>query len=453
MRTAADPQRPTRAPGSITRRLILTLTVATTLLWCAGAAYATFTSYHELNETFDDALRELALRLLPLAEDDVLEHEGDDSRAISRLMSDREALLNYQLYDRNGRVLLRARDAPDVPYLSASSPGFSTFGDFRLYSQTDPATGLTITVTEPLHSRLEALRGSLRAMLWPLIALVPLNVLAILLSVRTAMRPVNRLKDDIAVRGSANLAPLHVSDQPRELRPIADAVSRLIERLKVAIDAERAFAANSAHELRTPISGALAQTQRLIAEMKGNGLRRRAEEIETALKRLSRLSDKLIQLSRIDAGIALAGEETDLKPVLDLVVSDARARCARPERIACRCRVHSLVAPIDADAFAMALRNLIDNAVFHGPSDGRIEIFVEEGRIVRVLDEGPAVDPQILAELTKRFTRGRTQGAGAGLGLAIVETIMEQSGGSLTLISPPEGRVRGFEARLGLPSV
>ena len=118
-----------------------------------------------------------------------------------------------------------------------------------------------------MHNRLEAVLGSVKALLWPLLALIPMNILAIWLGVRSAMAPVRRLSGDIAARGSENLAPIDVSDQPRELKPIADAVARLVERLRVALDAERAFSANSAHELRTPIAGALAQTQRLIAEL------------------------------------------------------------------------------------------------------------------------------------------------------------------------------------------
>ena len=80
------------------------------------------------------------------------------------------------------------------------------------------------------------------------------------------MKPVLRLSRDIAA-AAPNLAPLDISDQPSELRPIAEAVARLVERLRAALDAERAFAANSAHELRTPIAGALARTQRMIAEL------------------------------------------------------------------------------------------------------------------------------------------------------------------------------------------
>lgn len=443
-----------RNRGSITTRLILSLTIGTTLLWCVAAAFATYASYRELNEAFDATLRETASRLLPLAADDVLGHESDDSRAIARLMEHRDAYLGYQLRNASGQILLRSGDAPTVPFDTGSAAGFSTVAGYRLYRQTDPSNGLTITVAEPIHNRVEAVVGSIRAMLWPLLVLVPMNALAIWLSVRGAMAPVSRLKEDIAARGSANLAPLDISDQPKELRPIAEAMARLVERLRSALDAERAFAANSAHELRTPLAGALAQTQRLIAELHGTKGLRRAEDVEATLKRLSRLSDKLIQLSRVDAGIGLCDEARDLVPVLELVVADAAASLGNPERfVYVRSDAVRLVAPMDADAFAIAVRNLIDNAAVHGPADGRIEVRLEAGGTIRFINEGPVVPPDVLAGLTKRFARGRTNVGGSGLGLAIVETIMEQSGGRLTLFSPPPDRETGFEARLELKNV
>jgi two-component system OmpR family sensor kinase len=130
------------------------------------------------------------------------------------------------------------------------------------------------------------------------------------------MKPVLRLSGDIARRSSDNLAPLDTSDQPGDLRPIAEAVARLVERLRAALDAERAFAANGAHELRTPIAGALARTQRMIAELSDPNDRRRARDVEVTLKRLSGLAEKLMQLSRVDAGVSLGDRDVDLVPVL-----------------------------------------------------------------------------------------------------------------------------------------
>jgi len=436
---------------SITARLILGLTLGTTILWCGAATYSSYISYHELNEAFDHALHESAQRLLPLAADSALGHEGHDARAIHHFIEGRNEYLSFQLRDASGRIVMRTHDAPLKPYNLAPTPGFSTVGDYRLFTDTDETTGLTITVAETTKGRREAAFGGAAAMLWPLVALIPLNALAIWLAVRGAMKPVLRLSGDIATRSGDNLAPLDISDQPAELRPIAQAVARLVERLRAALDAERAFAANSAHELRTPIAGALARTQRMIAELRDPDDRRRARDVEATLKRLSGLAEKLMQLSRADAGVSRGERDVELIPVLDLVVDDCAKRLGEPERLHfVKPAGATLVARMDMDAFATVVRNLIDNAANHGTAGGRIDVEVAPEGVIRITNDGPVVPAQVLAGLKRRFVRGETSGAGAGLGLAIAETIMNQTGGSLELLSPAPGRDRGFEARLML---
>jgi two-component system OmpR family sensor kinase len=434
---------------SITARLILGLTLGTTVLWCGAAAYSTYLTYQQLNEAFDRALQEAGQRMLPLAADNVLGHEHDEARATRHFRNGRKEYLSYQLRDHSGRVVLRAHDAPAAPYAPTVTPGFSTVGSYRLFTDTDSTTGLTITVAETIKGRLEAVISGARSMLWPLAVLVPLNILAIWFAVRGAMKPVLRLSGDIATRSGRNLAPLDISDQPLELRPIAEAVARLVERLRAALDVERAFAANSAHELRTPIAGAIAQTQRMIAELNDPKERRRGRDVEATLKRLSALAEKLMQLSRVDAGVGLGDKDVDLIAVLDLVVDDCAKRLGDPARL------HyvkpdgvTLVARMDMDAFAMAVRNLIDNAANHGAEDGAIDVIVEPDGIIRVISTGVVVAPEVLAGLKRRFARGDTRYAGAGLGLAIVDTIMTQTDGTLELFSPAPGRHDGFEARI-----
>jgi two-component system, OmpR family, sensor kinase len=434
---------------SITARLIVGLTLGTTLLWCAAAGYSTYVSSHELNEAFDRALEEAARRLLPLAADDVIGHETDDGHAIQHFVEGSREYFSYQLRDSTGRIVLRAHDAPLEPFNGTPDPGFATQGRYRLFTNTDETTGLTITVAETTRGRRDAILGAAKAMLWPLVLLIPLNILAIWLAVRGAMRPVLRLSRDIAERGANNLTPLDISDQPGELRPIAVAIARLMGRLRAALDAERAFAANSAHELRTPIAGALAQTQRLIAESSDPRDRRRARDMEGTLKRLSALAEKLMQISRVDAGLSPGEGEVDLIPALDLVVNDCAKALDEPGRIHyVKPPGATLGARVDMDAFAIAVRNLIDNAVNHGALEGQIDVQVAPGGIIRIINEGPIVPPDVLANLKERFRRWQSRSPGSGLGLAIVETISAQTGGKLELFSPAPGRVNGFEARL-----
>ncbi len=438
-----------RIVPSITAQLILGLTISTTVLWCGAAAYSTYVSSRELDEAFDRTLQQAAHNLLPLAADDLDGHEANDRGAAQKFIAGEQEFLAYQITDAAGRVVLRTHDTPPVPYGRGETPGFGTIGRYRMFTERDPATGLSITVAETIKERMDAIGAAERAMLRPLAILVPLNILAIWLVVRGAMRRVARLSGEVAARSARNLAPLDISDQPVELKPIAAAVASLVERLGAALDAERAFAANSAHELRTPIAGALAQTQRLINELEDPSDRRRARDVEQTLKRLSVLAEKLMQLARVDAGMGVGAKDVDLIPVLDLVVDDFVRRFDEPGRLAyVKPDGAKLIARMDMDAFAIAVRNLIDNAVNHGPRDGVVEVRVEPGGVIRVINGGPPIAPGVLRGLTRRFARGETRHAGAGLGLAIVETIINRTGGRLELLSPASGRNDGFEARL-----
>ena len=121
----------------------------------------------------------------------------------------------------------------------------------------------------------------------PLAALVPISVVVIWFTVGRALAPIDELSREIGRRDGGNLDPLPAAALPTELAAIASSVDRLLDRLRHAIDAERAFASNSAHELRTPVAGALAQIQRLIAEVPDGPTRTRARQVEASLTDLA----------------------------------------------------------------------------------------------------------------------------------------------------------------------
>ena len=352
----------------------------------------------------------------------------------------------YYVQDRNGNIIIRAEDAPDTLPPGNVPNGFSEIDGRRAFSTTDRRSGYSIVVIERTDHRQSAIGKSQAALIWPLVGLLPLIGFGIWYAIRQGMRPVNQLSRDIAARGRRNLTPLGAEGQPVELAPIAMAVGSLIDRLRAALDAERAFAASSAHELRTPIAGALAQTQQLAIELAGNPGIERVHEIEAALKHLSQLSERLLQLSRLEAGFARTDADTDLLPALKLVVRDFQAGQAGS-----RVQLHveenvALMAPANLDAFAIALRNLIQNGLIHGAEDGPVDVYVEPMATVRVVNDGPIVDPDVLAHLDEPFIRGATSAQGSGLGLSIVRVIVDQTGGTLSFHSPATGRDDGFEA-------
>ncbi len=437
--------------SSIAWRLAIGLTLAMVLIWLGAVAIAGSVMQNELNASFDESLQQSAFRLLPLATHDLTERDRgeigdhDEPPPVGVLRPDDE-YFTYYVRDRDGNIVVRAEDAPaDLP-LTDVPDGFSYFEGQRVFATTDARTGYGIVVIERSDHRPEALAKSLAALIWPLAALVPLIGLGIWYGIRLAMRPVLRLSRDIASRDRRNLAPLDAAGQPVELAPIAEAVASLIDRLRAALDAERAFAASSAHELRTPIAGALAQTQQLAIELGDRPGIARVREIETALKHLSQLSERLLQLSRLDAGFAQSDVVADLLPALRLVVHDFQANGAGSRVNLQEHDATVLKAPVNLDAFAVAVRNLIQNALVHGAADGPVDVHAGPGAMVRVVNQGAVVPPEVLAHLDEPFIRGATSAQGSGLGLSIVRAIVDQTGGTLTFRSPATDSDEGFEA-------
>ncbi|MBU2532322.1 MAG: HAMP domain-containing histidine kinase, partial [Alphaproteobacteria bacterium] len=152
---------------------------------------------------------------------------------------------------------------------------------------------------------------------------------------------------------------------------------------------------------------------------------------------------------RLDAGFASSNAPQDLSSTLRLVVNDFAARAAEPVPIDLVIDSDAvLVVPLNVDAFAIALTNLIHNARIHGAPNAPISVVAGPGPVVRVINGGPVVSSETLERLGQRFVRGDTRAKGSGLGLAIVQAIMVQMGGELKLLSPASARDDGFEAVL-----
>jgi two-component system OmpR family sensor kinase len=439
---------------SITRRLIVTLTLGALLLWTLGAIATIAVVRNQLDVTLDGGLREIAERLLPLAVDSIRDDgDGDVENHVERMVDVRggEEVV-YQVRRSDGTLAMRSHDAPVAPFAVPLAEGYATLGPWRIYTHPDRHTGFVIQVAQAVERRDVALWGSIFALLLPAAALVPLAALGIYFAVRSGLAPLRRLDAEIARRDATNLAPIGLADLPAELVPIAETVEGLLTRLRAALEAERAFAANSAHELRTPIAASLAQTQRLIAELESHPAVGRARQVEATLQRLRELAAKLLELSRADAGMARLERPVDLLPALLLVVEEARRQSGLPERLRLELPPDAqLEAPVDVDAFGIALRNLIENALRHGPPEGTVTIAMPHAGVVSVANSGPVVGPEQLETLVRRFERGNTTAGGSGLGLAIVDAIMRQAGGRLELASPAPGAPDGFAAILHLP--
>lgn len=438
-------------PASLRARLALGLALGLVIFWIVGAGAALTGLRGQTDALFDGALQQAARRLLPLAAMDVIgRDEEDDARArrVGGARPDDEAL-TYVARGADGAVVLASGDADPAIFPARPPPGFSSTPTHRLYTAQGLSGALTLIVAEPLSLRREATYRAAAALLAPLLALAPLALIGVWALVGWSLRPVRRLAAEIETRGGGDLRPLESGGLPSEMTPVAGAVTALMGRVRQTLDAERRFAANAAHELRTPIAAALAQTQRLVAQSESEAARARASTVEERLRALARLSEKLMQLARAQGARLIADAPADVLPALRLVIEEARRASGLGERLEARLPDAPAPSRVDPDALAIAARNLIENAARHGAPDAPVRV-VFDGRTLSVANRGAICPAPTLERLTRPFERGATQADGAGLGLAIVAAIAAETGAGLTLLSPAPGEPDGFEARLTL---
>jgi two-component system OmpR family sensor kinase len=170
-----------------------------------------------------------------------------------------------------------------------------------------------------------------------------------------------------------------------------------------------------------------------------------------ALQMLSHRTEKLLQLSRAESGASLARSRVDLVQLAGAVVQEFWNDPQVNERL--DLKLPDSAAPVavgDVDALAIALRNLVENALRYS-GGARVVVEVMAPCTLAVRDFGPGASAVQLASLQQRHVRHSSDRAGYGLGLSIVGTIVEKHNAKLELASPPEGAASGFEARIVLP--
>ncbi len=273
-------------------------------------------------------------------------------------------------------------------------------------------------------------------------ALVVLPLLLLLLGVdalivRRALRPVRRASALVRMVGPRRPdVRLAAADLPAEVRPLAEAINDVLDRLTESLDTQRAFTADAAHELRTPITLA-----RIRAEQVSD------PALAVALKRdldaLGQIVAQLLEIAELDS-IGLAPHApVDLAALAEQTVAAIAPLAYRSgHSIALDRPAGAVVVAGHAALLGRALGALVENAVQHTPAGTSITVEVTRAGALSVTDDGPGIAPHQQDAVFQRFWRRERGGSGgAGLGLAIVERVASLHGGKVELLSRP-GRTR-----------
>ena len=392
----------------------------------------------EANELFDYQLQEIAAALPSEPFSQILGAHNDADEGIV-----------IQIWSRTGSLMYYSH--PRAPLAPRAELGFSTErtdrGDWRVYGAI--VGDNVVQLAQPLSVRNRLAANVALRTLWPLIVLLPFLGVAVWGVVGRGLAPLARVTRALDARRPEALDPLPDARLPLEVRPLVRALNGLLARLSVALDTQRAFVADAAHELRTPLAAVQIQSQ-LVARAQDADARREAlADLQAGITRATRLAEQLLALARAEPDAGAVKEAIDLRALLAECVA-AHAPIAERGGIDLGFeQAQSATVTADADALRVMFGNLLDNAVKYTPAGGRIDVTLATDADgahprVQIADSGPGIPPDERERVFDRFyrdaqARARTDVSGSGLGLAIVKRVAAQNKATLELGDAPLG--------------
>ena len=387
------------------------------------------------------------------------------------LPPDSAANLTFTLFDAENKALLGNANLPRPrppdfakpgPWLRTSSLGGEKVRLLTLYFQTTrrtPGTAYVLVMAEPIKDRLVLGRSILGNIVIPQFIFILIAGFAVWIGFNHGFEPLERLRRQVAARRRDDLSPLDEAQAPGEVRPFIREINSQLERLKVAMESQRQFVANAAHQLRTPFAGLVSQAELASREDAPPAVREALQGICQGAKRCGRLVNQLLALARNapEAIPASGGELLDL----GALARDCAAHWA-PEALK---KGVDLGFDATADSPLMVrgqsasltdlIDNLVDNAVRYTQSGGHITVSVGRDRgeaWLQVEDDGPGIPPDMRDKIFQRFFRlaGSAQ-PGSGLGLSIVWEVAQRHGARVEVVDGASGHGAAFVVRF--PSV
>lgn len=276
------------------------------------------------------------------------------------------------------------------------------------------------------------------------------------LAISWLTRPFKRLILSLQQRSSANLEPVSIDSEDKELQQVVQAINALLSRLDLALQRERQFSADVAHELKTPIAGIRLNLELL--QQKGLG------DVGPLLIRLDGLHQTITQLrdlARLERGfvIGVEGRLEFERDVLAPLEVELRQMLASRRQVLI-CDIAQLVMKGERALLQLLLRNLIENSSRYADANSQVlvslcQINTQKGCFAELLlrDQGPGVPPADLQRLTDAYVRLDQRGNGMGLGLNIVARVCALHRAELSISNAlsETGQVRGLQIRILFP--
>lgn len=435
---------------SLRRRLLILLLGGFTVGWLAVLATSYVDAHHEIDEMFDAQLAQTAQALLAGRHRDTKHGDDDEDGDRDRPAAHRyQRKVMFQIWHDDGSLVLRSANAPDTPL--AASDGFTEVenasGHWRIFGQWDDQRRHRVLVAEDHAIRDELIGHIAWRLLLPALVGLPLLGAWVWLATRRSLMPLDAVARDIAAREPDRLHAVSPATAPEEIRPLIEAINSLFHRVGQALEAERQFTADAAHELRTPLAALAAQAQVVLRARDDAERSHAVEQMVAGSRRAARLVDQLLTLARLDPDNTAPTEEVRLDSLAEEVCA-AHGSAAMAANVALELEAVPATVRGNAGMLRILLRNLVDNAIRYTPAGGRIVVTVAPG-LLAVADTGPGIPAAERQRVFDRFHRLAGQDTeGSGLGLSIVARIVERHGARIELGSGEAGNEKGKGLRV-----
>lgn len=370
-----------------------------------------------------------------------------------------ESEVGFQIFGQTGKVTLATANLASLRPPRADTPDFEdVLRDgyrWRVFTLRDKTGAVLVRAGERYDSRHDITHALWLQNSLPLLIGLPLLALLIGWAVRRGLRPLESLTRALSAREPGSRQPVHLEEAPLELQPVVAALNGQLDRLEDALERERRFSADVAHELRTPLATAMINLEGAAGTTDPFELESLLTQAQLNVTGLARRIEQLLALARLEAGAA-SGQRTpvdlvvlaeDVIEELSSVIADADVQLSleRPPR---RVLVLGYAAALSA-----LLRNLVENALRHVPAGGQVQLSIQHTTseaLIDVIDDGPGIAPEHRASVFTRFHReAGSRGDGFGLGLSIVQRAAQLHDATIELLDSPYGS--GLRVRVAIP--
>lgn len=354
------------------------------------------------------------------------------------ILEEEEFLL--QVWNHAGEQVYTSHPRIDFPRQSSHGFAMTRYQQQKWRVVTQANDHWVIQVAQPQQARHIYIWQLASGLLLPVLLQIPLIGILIWIAVGRSLRPLKQISRDIQSRSASSLVPLDAATAPREIQPLISELNHLLNRLGGAIEQQRSFTADAAHELRTPLAALQLQADILARSQSEDEREQSLQALQKGIARGSNLVAQLLTLARLGPEYSKIPSVIELNQLVKLTLEDYFDLAAAKQIDLGLASQPALFISGNADNLRIMIGNLLDNAIRYSPEKSLVDILLyqrEDAVVLEIQDSANLIASSEKSRLFERFYRGSSshQASGSGLGLAIVSDVVAQHLGHIEIAS------------------